>query len=163
MNPDKNILFNLNYNLMGSINFFNSEVIFDKVSFERICSEDALNIVSSDFKIINSKFIENCSDSIDIDFGSGEISDTYFYNIGNDAIDFSGSNVNVKNIKLNNVGDKLISVGEKSNINILNILGTDSFVGIVSKDGSITKINNVNLKNMKIGLAAYIKKNEYKK
>ena len=163
LNPGKEILHNLNYSLMGSINFFKSDVELNKVYFNKICSEDALNVVSSNFKVINSKFKENCSDSIDIDFGIGEISNTSFDNIGNDAIDFSGSVATVKNINLDNVGDKLISIGERSTVNIENISASDAFVGIVSKDESVTKINNLNFKNIKLALAAYIKKNEYNK
>ena len=55
--------------------------------------------------------------------------------IGNDAIDLSGSKVNMTNIKLSNIGDKLISVGENSIANIQNVEGINSYAGIVSKDG----------------------------
>ncbi len=162
LNPDESILFNLNYNLMGSVNFFNSNVIIENSKFEKICSEDALNIVSSKFKLRNISFNENCSDSIDIDFGDGEIFNSYFSNIGNDALDFSGSSINLKKITLNNVGDKFISVGEESIVDIDNVKGENSFVGIVSKDGSTVTMKNIFLKNTIIGMAAYIKKNEYR-
>ena len=161
LNPKENILFNMNYNLMGSINFFNSNVKLKNSIFENICSEDAINIVSSNFEINDSVFEENCSDSIDVDFGEGKINNVSFKNIGNDAIDFSGSKASLDTVKLKTIGDKFISVGEESTINIKNVKGNDSFVGIVSKDGSIVKIENVVLENVKIGLAAYIKKKEF--
>jgi hypothetical protein len=162
-NPDEEILYNLNYILMGSINFFNTKVELEEVYFEKICSEDALNIISSVFKINNAKFSENCSDSIDVDFGTGQIINSSFKEVGNDAIDFSGSNAKINNIFLKNVGDKLISVGEKSKLNIKNINASNSFVGIVSKDGSIVEVDKINFENIKIALAAYIKKSEYNK
>ena len=37
-----------------------------------------------------------------------------FVNIGNDAIDFSGSNSEISFISFDNIGDKGISVGENS-------------------------------------------------
>ena len=149
------------YIIYGSVNFFNSNIVLNEVYFENICSEDALNIVSSNFFIENIFFKNNCSDSIDIDFGNGEIINAQFVNIDNDAIDFSGSTVNLENISLQNVGDKLISSGENSNISINNLVGNNSYVGVASKDGSITNLNNVKISNAKIALASYVKKNEY--
>lgn len=155
------IVYNLNYILYGSLNFSNTEVKFNNVKFKKICSEDVLNIISSKFLIENVYFSENCSDSIDIDFGNGKINNANFDNVGNDAIDFSGSVVEVNNIFMSNVGDKLISVGENSSVRIKNLTGNNSYVGIASKDGSITDLKDVRIKNVTIGLAAYIKKNEY--
>ena len=163
LNPKKNILYNINYHLMGSVNIFNSNLIITNTIFEKICSEDALNIISSQFTISKSYFNDNCSDGIDVDFGNGEIFDTSFYKIGNDAIDFSGSKANLQKIYADQVGDKIISVGEKSFVKIDNLEGNNSFVGIVSKDESIIKMQNIMLDKVKIGLASYIKKNEYEK
>ena len=163
LNPDKKILHNLNFNLMGSVNFFENEVTIKNVKFLKICSEDALNIISSKFLIIDSYFSENCSDSVDVDFGTGEIKNSRFENIGNDAIDFSGSEAILNSILLRNAGDKFISIGESSKINIFDLNGDNSFVGIVSKDGSYAKLQNIDLKNVKIALAAYIKKSEFDK
>ena len=148
---------------MGSVNIFNSNLIITNTIFEKICSEDALNIISSQFTISKSYFNDNCSDGIDVDFGNGEIFDTSFYKIGNDAIDFSGSKANLQKIYADQVGDKIISVGEKSFVKIDNLEGNNSFVGIVSKDESIIKMQNIMLDKVKIGLASYIKKNEYEK
>ena len=57
----------------------------------------------------------------------------------------------------------MISVGENSNVTILNFKGENAHVGIASKDGSLTLLNNVTLKNTKIGVSAYQKKTEYLK
>ena len=77
--------------IMGSINFFQTNVIIENTKFKNIFSEDAVNIVSSDYSI-NESFFENIkSDAIDIDFSNGRITNSEFLNIQNDAIDFSGS------------------------------------------------------------------------
>ena len=96
------------------------------ITFEKTLSEDAMNIINSKFNIKDIKFIQSRSDSIDLDFSDGSMSDARFVNIGNDAIDFSGSNVEIKNIYFEKIGDKLISVGENSNINISNINAQNS-------------------------------------
>ena len=80
----------------------------------------------------------------------GNLKDEIFYfdnvkflNIGNDAIDFSGSNANISNLSFENVSDKLISVGENSNVKISNIKANKSYVGIASKDGSTVVAENI--------------------
>jgi hypothetical protein len=154
-------LYTLNHVLYGALNFFNTEVIIKNVFFKKICSEDVLNIISSKFLIENVNFEENCSDGIDIDFSEGDIINAKFKHIGNDAIDFSGSVAKIDNVVLEDVGDKLISIGENSTVHIKNLIGKNSYVGIASKDGSTTNLKNIRMDNVKIGLAAYIKKDEY--
>ena len=158
---DDSILYNLNHTLYGALNFSNTEIILDNVYFNRICSEDVLNIISSKFLIENLYFEENCSDSIDIDFGEGSINNVNFKHVGNDAIDLSGSIAKIKNVVLEDVGDKLVSIGENSKVSIKNLIGENSYVGIASKDGSTATLQNIKMNNVKIGLAAYIKKDEY--
>jgi len=155
--------FNNGLIIMGALNFYKTKTDLINVNFKKINSEDAINIFRSSFKIENIKFIGNSSDAIDFDFSNGDISNAFFENIGNDAIDFSGSKSNVKNIYFKNVNDKLISVGENSIINISDINGNDSFVGITSKDGSVVKANNIFMKNVKLPFASYNKKLEYEK
>ena len=55
----------------------------------------------------------------------------------------------------------MISIGENSNITIDNVQGNNGFVGIAVKDGSFTRLENININNSVIGLATYIKKPEY--
>jgi hypothetical protein len=151
------------YILLGAININQSEIIFEDVEFKAINAEDALNIINSKFKILNSNYKDISSDAIDIDFGIGEILNSNFANIKNDAIDFSGSKAKLSNIEFTHIGDKLVSVGENSIVNINDIVGKDSFVGFASKDGSTLKGNKINFNNVNIPFASYIKKSEYDK
>ena len=66
-------------------------------------------------------------------------------------------------IKFSHIGDKLVSVGENSIVDINDIVGKDSFVGFASKDGSTLKGNNINFNNVNIPFSSYIKKSEYDK
>tara|TARA_Y200000002_G_scaffold267367_1_gene222263 strand:- start:710 stop:3328 length:2619 start_codon:yes stop_codon:yes gene_type:complete len=147
--------------VLGSINFHDTSVDIKNVNFNNIFSEDAINIFRSKFKIQNGIYSNIASDAIDIDFSDGEIKDIKFKNIKNDAIDFSGSNAIVNNCYFDNVYDKIISVGEKSKVNISEIKAINSFVGIVSKDGSRVYTNNISFDDVKIPFAAYQKKKEY--
>ena len=131
------------------------------VIFEKTSSEDAMNVVNSKFDIKNIKFSQSKSDSLDLDFSKGSIYDAKFIDIGNDAIDFSGSNVDISNIYFDTVGDKLISVGENSNINISNINAQKSLVGIASKDGSVVRASSIIMKNVQLPFLSFNKKFEY--
>ena len=111
------------------------------------------------FKNINLYNIN--SDAIDVDFGTGVIKNSYFNFIGNDGIDLSGTSSELKNLQFKNINDKIISVGENSEVKIKKIRGQDSFLGIASKDGSKTYLNDVEFLNVKIPFASYIKKKAY--
>ena len=156
--------YNLNseFIISGAVNFYKTDVLLEKVLFEKIISEDAINIVNSKFNIKNIKFKESKSDSIDLDFSDGFIHEAMFINIGNDAIDFSGSNVDASNIYFEKIGDKMISVGENSNVNLSNIKANKSFVGIASKDGSIVTASNIKMENVTLPFLSYNKKFEYR-
>jgi len=157
----KAIIENEKFRVFGAINFLETDVEMNKVIFEKINSEDALNIINSNFTLENIFFSENASDAIDVDFGTGRIVNASFNNITNDALDFSGSIVMLENLKMDTIGDKMISAGENSILTITNLVGNKSKIAIASKDGSVTTLNDININNTEIGLAAYKKKSEY--
>lgn len=147
--------------IYGAINFYNTNVQISNLNFLNIYSEDALNIINSNFKIDDCKFSNIKSDAIDFDFSNGEISDLQFENIYNDALDFSGSNVKIKNVKAKSVKDKVISAGENSILEIDNLNAYNSFIGIANKDGSKLVLKNSLFDYVEMPLAGYLKKNFY--
>ena len=158
---NKAIIENQKYRIYGAINFFNSDVKMNNVIFEKINSEDALNIINSKFDLKNISFSENGSDALDVDFGVGKITNALFNNITNDAVDFSGSTVDLNNLQMNIIGDKMVSAGENSTLTIKNLVGNKSKIAIASKDGSLITLSDITINNTEVGLAAYQKKNEY--
>ena len=152
----------LGYGLMGSVNFYNTDVIIENSKFiDNIDGDDYVNIINSSFEIRNVEFINSKYDSIDLDFSNGLMENIYISNSGNDGIDFSGSNVKLENIFIDTVGDKGISTGEKSKIDIKNLNITNSNIGVASKDLSTLNIESLNIMNSNIIAAAYQKKPEY--
>ena len=148
--------------LTGSINFYNSSIDILNTEFSNSFSEDAINIVKSQFKINNTKFLNIKSDAIDSDFSNGLINNTLFYSIGGDGVDLSGSNINLRGSKFKNIADKSISVGENSKITINDIEIFNSGFGVVAKDGSIVDGFNIFISDSKIAdVAAYRKKSFY--
>ena len=147
--------------IYGAVNIYKSQIILQNFEFSEISSEDSINIISSNFLIENGIFINIAFDGIDIDNGYGNINNLLLKNISNDALDFSESSVNVSNVNFENITDKAISIGENSKVNIQNLNIFKSFLGIVSKDGSIVSAKNIKNKNVRIPFASYIKKKEF--
>ena len=150
------------YLLFGAINFNQTFVSLENVNIEKIYSEDAINIINSTFEFKEVAFLDIYSDAIDVDTGTGSLQTIKFNNIKNDAIDFSNSDVTATNLSFINVGDKMVSAGENSTIKLNKIVGKNSYIGIASKDGSITLVEDINLENVLIPYASYQKKKLYK-
>jgi hypothetical protein len=68
--------------ITGAITFYESPVEIRYCSFFNNNTEDALNIIKSDFIIENTTFSKNKFDAFDADFSSGIINNSYFYNSG---------------------------------------------------------------------------------
>ena len=148
--------------LTGSINFYKSDVNFLNVLIENNNSEDAINLVNSNFEIRGLHIKNTLSDGIDLDYSNGSIQKSIFFNIKGDAIDTSGSNVVIKEVSIESVGDKAISVGENSNVDIDSSELKKMSIGVVSKDGSSVLIKNTNFNNYKLfSIMSYNKKNFY--
>jgi hypothetical protein len=64
-------------------------------------------------------------------------------------VDTSGSKINIKNIRIENVKDKSVSIGENSIVEIDNLFSINSDIGIVSKDGSSVNLKNSTFKKSK--------------
>ena len=62
--------------------------------------------------IQDSSFTGSPSDSLDGDFCDGRIERSSFHNIGGDAVDFSGSQVELLDVRMSRVKDKAVSAGE---------------------------------------------------
>lgn len=147
--------------LDGGLNFINSEIEVNNLISRNSISEDAINIIDSEFKA-NRIYIENAkSDAFDSDFSKFSIKNLSCFNIGNDCLDTSFSKGQTKFFNSAEVNDKAISVGEISEIKIEKANISNSEIGIVSKDQSLLKIGEYKYKNVKLPIVSFIKKEEY--
>ncbi len=154
--PDQN-----NWSLSGTLTFYESSVKIDNTTFTGTQSEDALNIIRSDFQLTNLHFIDVKSDAIDVDFGKGYINKSIFKNVGNDAIDISGSELTVHDIDINHAGDKGISAGEGSIVNGKGINIHNTELAVASKDNSAVNIDGLTVNHSKVALVSFQKKSEF--
>jgi hypothetical protein len=147
--------------LTGAVTFYESPVKLTNVKFSNIQSEDGLNIIRSKFLIENVVFRGMQSDALDLDFSNGVINNASFLNCGNDGLDASGSEIKIGDIFLSGIGDKAISVGEKSHVFVDKLDGENSRIIVASKDQSEVFIKSAKIRNSQIGFAAFQKKEEF--
>ena len=147
--------------LTGCLNLIDTK-IKDLIieSFNGNC-EDSINIIRSKGTIKYLKILNSSNDGLDIDFSEIEISNIQMLSAGNDCIDLSYGNYSVIKTKIQDCGDKGISVGEKSLLIIEDLNVLNSNIGIASKDGSKSYINNGKFENLDTCLSAYNKKQEF--
>ena len=135
-------------NLTGCLTIFNSKIKNLKITAKNIYCEDAVNFVNSSGNI-KEIFVKNSiSDTVDADF-SDLIFDTVIIDKSqNDCFDVSFGDYVLNNATLKNCGDKAVSVGEKSILNISNAIIEKSNIGIASKDSAFVKVKKLNISNV---------------
>ena len=154
------------WSLSGAINFYKSEVEFKNVNLDDSSCEDAINIINSKFSISNLSINNAVSDALDLDFSQGYIKNSSFKNVGfrggGDAIDLSGSSVEISNSTFDKVLDKAISIGESSRAVVNKIKIMNSSFGLVTKDGSYLDASDVEFSNIvHVAIMSYQKKPQY--
>ncbi len=145
----------------GAVTFYESDVTIDETQFTQNQCEDALNIIRSDFNLSNSYFNDIYGDAFDADFCTGVISSATFTNIGNDAMDFSGSQIAIWDSKVDGAKDKGISGGEDSQLEVYNTTVYNSNIGLASKDLSIVKVFDTKIESCNYGILLLQKKPEF--
>ena len=124
--------------------------------------DDLIHIIYSQNISLKKINVSNAlSDAIDIDISKVNISDLVVKNAKNDCLDLMMSEVNMQNSKLLNCGDKGISVGENSKINIQNSSIKNSNIGLAAKDNSKINGKNMTFKNNNTQIDSYYKNWQY--
>jgi hypothetical protein len=146
----------------GSLNGYGGFFKIRNVIIKDGRSEDQLNIIHADIDVNNLSIFNSPSDAFDCDFCKGDIKKINFINIGGDGLDISGSQLSVSNFNGENINDKFLSVGERSDIDLNNAFIKNVGTSIAVKDSSRATVNNISMENIKYDLfMTYIKKPFY--
>lgn len=151
----------VNWAVSGAVNFYNAPVRIAHTGFTNNRSEDALNIIKTSFTMDDVVFSGTRSDAFDGDFVNGTIRNALFEDLGNDAIDISGSKIQLEDIVIRRASDKGLSAGEKSIMTGKNIKIYDSEIAIASKDDSELTVSDLVLDGNELCYTAFQKKPEF--
>ena len=150
------------WELGAGVTVRDSEIAMTSVDLVGNRSEDALNLIRTRFRMFDVSIRDTPSDALDADFSDGEVRGGSYRDIGGDGIDVSGAEVVVDDVELQEVRDKAVSVGERSQLLARNLRVSDVGTGLASKDGSVATIEDSVLSDIRhTALMAYIKKAEY--
>jgi hypothetical protein len=145
----------------GAVTFYRSPVTLVDCQFEGTEAEDALNVFGADVKLDTVTFSGSHSDSFDGDFVTGTLEHCTFQDGQADGIDVSGSKITVRDCRFVRLGDKGISIGERSTVRIEGGSAEDVSVGIASKDASQGEVSGMRIQARNYALATFVKKPEF--
>lgn len=148
--------------LTGGATFYRSPIRLSHSRIVNALGEDGINVVRARFEFVDSEFGPAFSDAFDADFAQGRIECCVFHDTGGDAVDVSGSDVQVRDVRLLDIGDKGLSVGEGSRLTAQAVYIENAGFGLASKDLSQATLSDATIAGVRVaGLAAYIKKPQY--
>jgi len=120
-----------------------------------------LNMIRSKIVLKNSRFERTYSDAFDSDFSNGLVDSVTFIDVGNDAIDFSGSRIDIANTTIRGAEDKGVSAGEDSHFTVRNAFISGANIGLASKDLSSLEVRDSKIDSCNYGVVLLQKKPEY--
>ncbi len=151
-------------NFTAMLSIHNSrDLVFDRIHLARNHRvDDMMHIVYGDKILIDSStFIDARSDALDIDISNVRIVNARIETPGNDAIDFMSSRAMVQGAVLKGAGDKGLSVGERSEVLVVDTLVSKSSIGIEAKDDSTVQVVHSTLRDNRQHIHAYWKNWRY--
>ncbi|MFQ5649796.1 MAG: right-handed parallel beta-helix repeat-containing protein [bacterium] len=142
----------------GGFAVHEGDLELEHCTFDKMQSEDGLNLKNGHIVMRHCRFTANDSDAVDIDFGTGIVENCEFRNIHGDGLDISGSTLQVSSCVFENVVDKGFSVGENSSPTIINSLFKGCDIGISAKDLSFVRAANCTFVENRLAIEAKRKK-----
>lgn len=150
------------WTIPGALTFFESPVDFENCTFSNNkIGDDMVNVVRTNFTMDQVQFKNINADAFDCDFCKGSVTNSSFVNTGNDAIDVSGTEIEVSHVFLNYIGDKGLSAGEGSTMTARFIEVYNSEIGACSKDRSNLMLYDSKMVKARIGITLFEKKSEF--
>ena len=123
--------------------------------------EDSVNFINTTGSINEIYIKDSLSDGLDIDFSTISINSITVESSGNDCVDLSSGDYKLDYLNLSNCGDKGLSVGEKSNLKLDDVVINQAKTGIAVKDSSIVTANRLLIKKTTKCLDVFRKKQEF--
>ncbi len=153
---------NPGWSVSGSLTMYESPADISHCIFSSSrVGDDCLNIIRAEFEMEYTVFRNTSADAFDCDFCKGTINKTTFVNIGNDAMDVSGTDMFLNDIIIDKVGDKGLSAGENSRMTVKNVQIFNAEIALTSKDKSLLTVENAEIENCRVGITAFQKKSEF--
>ena len=154
-------LFNVAYTGMVSIHGSDDIHIENSVFENNLLSDDLLHIVYGT-ALLSSLDMRDCfADCIDFDYVDSRITALSIERAGNDGLDLMTSEVHLNQLAIDGVGDKGISIGEKSRVVVRGAEIRHALTGIAVKDASSLHLHDVVLERNELAIDVFSKNWRY--
>lgn len=147
--------------LTGCLTFIDMRVENININSDQSSCEDTVNLINVKGSLNKVNIKKSFSDALDIDFSNISINIANISEAKNDCVDLSTGKYKLNQLNLITCGDKALSVGEKSYLQLNEIKVENSNTGIASKDSSVVFLENGYFKNLNTCISAYKKKQEF--
>jgi hypothetical protein len=143
----------------GGLTFLRSDADVLRSCFVDVGGDDGLNVKRADVRVSECVFLECPQDAIDLDWCTGVVERCLMAACGGDGVDLSGAEgVQLRGNAILVMGDKGVSVGEASRVELEGNLLVGCAIGVASKDRSQTLSRDDTLAGCAEAFAAYRKK-----
>ena len=149
------------FGLSGCLTIYNSTLDNTSINIVGGACEDSLSLVSSQGSL-DAVFIDGAyADAIDIDFSTLTFDEVVIDDAGNDCLDVSGGDYKVNSLKLQNCGDKGVSIGEVSKFMAKDTKMSEAEIGISVKDYSQAEFLQTRMDIVPLCIEVIQKKQEF--
>jgi hypothetical protein len=122
----------------GMFNVYNCpDVVIAQCGFsESHRGDDAVNLAESHIEVTHCRFGDAPADALDLDMCTGSVRQCRFEDCGNDGIDLMNCRVEVEGCRFIGCRDKGISVGEDTQVRVIDCRIRNCKIGLETKDAS---------------------------
>jgi hypothetical protein len=144
------------WHVPGGVTFFQSPVEMTHCRLLDAVAQHALYIVRARFECADTEFGYASTDALRADFAQGRVERCAFHDVLGNALDVSGSQVEVRDVSLLRVYDQGIAAREKSVVTLRGVRAEDVGVVVASSDMSHVHVQEAHITRAWIaGFAAY--------
>ena len=144
------------WHLPGGVTFYESPVVLAHCRLLDAVAQAALHIVRTRFECTDTEFGYISDNALRGDFAEGRIERCTFHDVLGNALDVSGSHVDVRDVSLLRVYDQGISAGQSSIVTVQGVRAEDVGTVVASSDMSFVHVQDVHITQAwTAGLAAY--------
>lgn len=127
--------------ITGCLTFYHTRFTNNSITIRSCPMEDALHIVSSQGLVKNIDINGSKSDALDVDNSHVNFATIMANDAGNDCVDFSGGHASIRRLNVSNCGDKGLSFGEATKVELVSGAVARTHIGIALKDSSTLSID----------------------
>ena len=144
VNDEEIINFKRNEKMLGGcLNFLNSELKGISIKIKNALCPKAVEILNSNI-YLSKLFVENSAgDALDAEFSKVKLDNVYIRKTKGECVGVKRGEYIINKAKLLQCGDKAISAGEFSKINVKNVEIDKSYVGLFAKNNSTIIAENL--------------------